>query len=184
MAGVLLCGGEGRRFGSDKAAIVLGTTTLVRRAEQKLRESTDVVVIADAAAARGGPLVALGAAWREVSATHELDGAVVLAVDMPLVPVAFLRWLARQTGTVVPVVDGRDQPLCARYAASALHRAQVVAAGADRSMRALVASIDIVRVTADDWGDVASVDDFVDIDTPEDLETVRRRQRGGARGPS
>lgn len=185
VAGVLLCGGEGRRLGSDKSAIVLGNTTLAQRAEQKLRESTDVVVVADTQLSAGGPLVALIEAWRVASAGHELDAAVVLAVDMPFVPVAFLHWLAGRSGTVVPVVAGRDQPLCARYAADALHHASVVAAGPERSMRALLASTAVTRVTPDDWGDAAGVDDFFDVDTAVDLAAARRRdQRSAERKPS
>ena len=191
VAGVLLCGGEGRRLGSDKGAIVLGPTTLAQRAERKLRQSTDFVAVADATAATGGPLAALAAGWAVARAarsratpTELLDGAVVLAVDMPFVSVALLRWLAAQSGTVVPVVDGRDQPLCARYGAGVLDQASALAAGRDRSMRAILSAGPVKRVTVADWAEVARSEDFFDIDTPADLDTARQRERASAHRPS
>lgn len=178
-------------MGSDKGAIVLGPTTLAQRAERKLRQSTDFVAVADATAATGGPLAALAAGWAVARAarsratpTELLDGAVVLAVDMPFVSVALLRWLAAQSGTVVPVVDGRDQPLCARYGAGVLDQASALAAGRDRSMRAILSAGPVKRVTVADWAEVARSEDFFDIDTPADLDTARQRERASAHRPS
>lgn len=107
-----------------------------------------------------GPLAALAAAASAV------DGAdvVLLACDMPSVSVELLRALASMEGTVVPVVGGRAQPLCARYAAADVQRAPGVVAAGGRAMRAL---LDGAKVQwADDFGRAS---EFVDVDTPDDL---------------
>lgn len=179
-AGILLVGGEGSRLGRDKASLVLAGRTLRAAAEGRLAQACSPVVVVDRATAAGGPLAAVAAGR---AATAQAAGALVLAVDMPFVTVALLRWLADQTTTVVPVVGGREQFLCARYDGLLLDRAASLVAAGRRSMRDLVAEAGaaVVRAGADRWGEVAAADAFADIDTEADWAAARSlatRDRG------
>jgi molybdopterin-guanine dinucleotide biosynthesis protein A len=109
-----------------------------------------------------GPLCALAAA-------PAVGDALVLACDLPFVTAELLRFLADQPGTAVPVVGGRMQPLCARYAAADLARAAAVVAGGGQSMRDLLHGADVAWLDEAAWGGVAEARHFADVDTPEDL---------------
>ncbi|HET6809541.1 MAG TPA: NTP transferase domain-containing protein, partial [Acidimicrobiales bacterium] len=69
-----------------------------------------------------GPLVAIAAGWRALTERGHGGPVLVLACDLPLVDEEVLRLLAGWPGpaSVVPVVAGRDQPLCARWSAADL----------------------------------------------------------------
>ena len=111
LVGVVVAGGASSRFGSDKALAVLDGETLVERAHRALREVCDEVIVADAG--RGilagvesvpdgpghGPIAAvLGAARRRPG-----RALLVLACDLPRVPVALLRRIVHESGDwVVP----------------------------------------------------------------------------------
>lgn len=122
VAGVVLAGGQGRRFGGPKALASIDGVRLVDRAVAALRTagcdpvivmagSLDLtvegaVVLADPGA---GPLRALA-----VAAHHLGSGELVaLACDTTDAPLADL--LARPGPAVAVDGDGRPQPLCARW---------------------------------------------------------------------
>lgn len=66
---------------------------------------------------------------------------VVVGCDMPFVTGSLLAWLASLDGLVVPAVDGRLQPLLARY--EPVHvGALEIALGRDESMREAVARLE------------------------------------------
>lgn len=175
--GIVVAGGAAERLGgTDKADIRLGDRTLRDLAAGRLVGICDPVVVVDRAMATGGPLVAVVAGWAVFRSTDpNVNGAVVLAVDMPFVPPPLLAWLAEAEGTVVPVVDGRDQPLCARYDAGLLDTAANLVDRGERSMRALLAAGAVRRAGPNEWGPFAEAADFADIDTPADLDAARRR---------
>lgn len=167
-AGLLLTGGASRRLGADKAR------ALAPRVAEVLRAGVDGPVFEvgpghtslpsvheDPPGA--GPLAAVAAGWSRLPV---FDGAVVLACDLPFVGVPLVRFLAAQGGTAVPVVEGREQWLCAAYSAEALGQAAALLATGERRMSALAP--DAVFLNALAWGVVATARDFADIDTPED----------------
>jgi len=170
IAGLVLTGGSSSRLGRDKGALFgPAVAAVVAEACAPAIEvgpgRTGLPAVADPGL---GPLVAVAAA----AAAPPLAGldALVVACDMTLVSADLLRWLATRPGTCVPVVDGRIQPLCARYSAAALARAPGAAdAGARRAMRDLLAVADDVHyVEAPAW----AVPLFADVDTPDDLARV------------
>jgi molybdopterin-guanine dinucleotide biosynthesis protein A len=167
--GLLLTGGASRRLGADKAAALGPRTAAVLEAavDGAVVEvgpgHTSLPQVREEAPGRG-PLAAVAAA---VAALPSED-AVVLACDLPFVGEPLLRFLAGQLGTVVPVVDGREQWLCARYSAAALARAASLVATGERRMEALAAADGAVFLDEDGWGAVAGPLDFADVDTPED----------------
>ncbi len=120
-----------------------------------------------------GPLVALAGG---IAALRRLgwDGPVlVVATDLPRLTAGALGWLAAHPAdrSIVPTLDGRDQPLCARYLMADLALVPTLVAGGRRALRDLVAAIDPLRPGPEEWGGPAGdLAALRDVDTPADLE--------------
>ena len=181
VAGLVLTGGSSRRMGRDKASLWLGEATCAERVGAHL--SRVVAPTLEVGPGRSGlatvreerpgagPLSALAAGWEALSARGHAGAVVVLACDLPLVSAPLLRLLAshRSAGSVVPVVDGRPQPLCARFSAAALQHGARSAAAGWRSLAPLLDHGDVVWLEEPDWAGVADRGTFTDVDTPADL---------------
>jgi molybdopterin-guanine dinucleotide biosynthesis protein A len=151
---LLMAGGESRRMGRDKATLVVGGEELWRRQVRTLREAgASEIIVARAgresldepglrtvpdAAPGCGPLGGLVAGLRPAKTRWIL----VLAVDLPLMPAGFLREMiamAELDGRgVVPVIDGRFEPLAAVYVNGCLALAEESLLSQQLSMQALV----------------------------------------------
>jgi molybdopterin-guanine dinucleotide biosynthesis protein A len=183
-AGILLTGGRSRRLGVDKARLVLDGETLADRAARRLAAVCSPVVEAgdgvSALPARreepagAGPLAALAAAGAWLRERGHGGPAILLAVDLPRVDEPFLRWLRDRPGepTTVLRVDGRLQPVCARYGPDALVAAGSLVAGGVRALHELLDVVDHDEVEEDEWRNVAAPDSFLDVDTPADAERL------------
>jgi molybdopterin-guanine dinucleotide biosynthesis protein A len=188
VAGLLLTGGASRRLGQDKGTLVLdgAQESLARRTARLLAEVAQPVlevgpghsglpaVLEDPPGA--GPLVALAAGARELRAQGWTGPTVVLATDLPRLTRKFLAWLAAYptTGSVIPVVDGHPQTLCARYAAPDLDVAVELAARGRRALRELLPHLDALFADPALWEKAAGAPDVMaDIDTPLDLARLR-----------
>lgn len=185
-AGLLLSGGTSKRMGVDKAAIRFGGERLAERAARALVGACPLAIEVGPGWSRlpalrenppdQGPLCAIAAGWSALRGRGHFGPVVVLAVDLPHVTGEFLTYLARHpgTGSIVPLVEGRAQPLCARYSPGALSLAgELVATGA-RSMFALLERVEVLWLLEDAWQGVASGSALDDVDRPEDLATARR----------
>jgi molybdopterin-guanine dinucleotide biosynthesis protein A len=183
-AGILLTGGRSRRLGVDKARLVLDGETLAARAARRLGAVCSPVVEAGDGVSGlpsvrerpsgAGPLAALAAAGTWLRDRGQHGPALLLAVDLPGVDEAFLRWLCERPGepTVVLRVDGRLQPVCARYGADALVAAGSLVAVGIRALHELFDVVEHEVVEADEWRVVASPDAFLDVDTPADAQRL------------
>jgi molybdopterin-guanine dinucleotide biosynthesis protein A len=183
-AGILLTGGRSRRLGVDKATLVLDGETLADRAARRLGavcaplvEAGDGLSGLPSVRERpsgAGPLAALAGAGAWLRDRGHAGAAVLLAVDLPGVDEPFLRWLRDRPGepTVVLRVDGRLQPVCARYGPEALLAAGSLVAGGVRALHELFDVVDHDVVEADEWRNVASPDTFLDVDTPADAQRL------------
>jgi molybdopterin-guanine dinucleotide biosynthesis protein A len=69
---------------------------------------------------------------------------------------------------VVPCVDRRLQPVCARYGADALMAADSLVVAGVRALHDLFDVVDHEVVDESAWGAVASRESFLDVDTPTD----------------
>jgi molybdopterin-guanine dinucleotide biosynthesis protein A len=189
-AGLLLTGGASRRLGRDKATVAIGGRPCAQVVGERLAESTSPTL--EVGPGRSGlpalveprpgegPLSALAAGWRALADQGHEGPCLALACDLPNVPVALLRMLARWpgAGSVVPVSGGAAQTLCARYSSQALARAEALVATGARSVRALLDEAELVGPEV--WGLVAAPDAFFDLDTPEDLARLGLARPGGA----
>lgn len=158
VSAAVLVGGESRRMGTDKAALVVGQETLVVRAVRTLASISDDVIVScrhdDAmlddfgGAARAvvdvlagaGPLA--GVASVLCAARHPT--VVVVAVDMPFVAPELLRLvarkaIARQQSTVVRSPRGLE-PLLAAYRRVEADTALTLLRAGERSMAAFLAA--------------------------------------------
>jgi molybdopterin-guanine dinucleotide biosynthesis protein A len=181
-AGIVLTGGRSRRLGVDKATLVLAGETLAQRAARRLGavcapviEAGDGVsglVAVRESPAGSGPLAGLAAAGKWLRDRGHHTPALLLAVDLPLVDEPFLRWLRDRPGepTAVLRVDGRLQPVCARYGPDALLAAGSLVAGGIRALHELFDVVEHDVVEEDEWRAVTTSDTFLDVDTPADAQ--------------
>jgi len=116
-----------------------------------------------------GPLVALGEGRRALVARGAVGDVLLLACDLPLVTPDALAVIAghRSTSSVVPVSDGRAQPLCARWSAAHLSKVDEMISGGERSMRGLLALPGIILLDGAGWGSA-----LADADCPADLDRL------------
>lgn len=200
VSAVILAGGRSSRMGRDKASIVFEGETLLQRVVQAAAEVASQIVLVGAP---GQTLPAVTAAWPVITVDDAVAGegplfgmatglgaatgacCLVLGVDMPFLQPALLRLLVERLRTagiesgarwVVPVAEGRPQPLCSAIARDALAVLRAHLEAGDRAPMAAAASLGLVRIEESAWR-AADPDglSFVDVDTPEALEAARRR---------
>jgi molybdenum cofactor guanylyltransferase len=153
LTAVLLAGGESRRMGRDKAAVVFRDEPLWRRQLRILRDlgpekvfvsartesswlPADTEFLVDEPPSRG-PLSGLTKAFHQMQTSH----LVVLAVDMPFVTREQLRFLCTTVSEgrgVVPVIGERAEPLAAVYPAEAAVDFAAALAGTDFSLQRII----------------------------------------------
>lgn len=192
---IILAGGDSRRMGRDKASLVLGEQTLLRRVADVMRALFPRVVVsvraprADVALpqvcdtlADVGPLAGL-CAGLDYAVRNGRRWVFAVATDMPFLRPALIEHLAaRRAGVqaVVPLIDGHPQPLAAFYSTDALPAVRALAAAEGRhSLRALLERLPVAYVPA---AELRAVDpglaSFVDLDTPEDLANITNHEKG------
>ncbi len=196
LAGFVLAGGDSRRMGRPKAALLVEGETLLDRQIRLLRSvvrrvvvvggcpaySTDfnVTLVPDREAGRG-PLAGIYTALLETRREFNL----VLGCDLPFVNRPLLEWLARRaiaSGSDVTVPrsrEGRLQPLCAVYRRRALYAVRTTLAAGENKPRSFFPKI---RCTVVPWPELAHTgfrpSVFDNLNTPEDYEHARKRVEG------
>jgi molybdenum cofactor guanylyltransferase len=172
LAGVVLAGGASRRMGRDKATVIFPAAGHPASGSGEPKTMVELVVSAIAAACdpvfviaapgqplpplsatilrdevRGvGPLLATGRGLRAAADTGA-ERAFVCAVDMPLMTSALIGELATHQGVdVVLPWDGRDHYLAGVYRTSLVDHIDALVAAGERSMRALVDSVNTQRI--------------------------------------
>lgn len=178
--GLLFTGGASRRLGVAKATLRRDGERLVDRGARVLQEvCTSVLEVGPGYGTLPsiledppgqGPLAALAAGADALAATDARGPVLALAVDLPFVDVPLLSWLAEHPSdrTVVPVVGGIRQTLCARYAPDATVKAAELVVAGERSLRSLLAAVPVEEVGEDEWGAVTDARSFTDVDSADD----------------
>ena len=180
---LILAGGDSRRMGQDKAALVLDGKTLLQSVTatmqatfprvivsvRQVRDGLDVPQVCDAQV-DSGPLAGL-AAGMEGAATPWI---FAVACDMPFINPAVIEYLAgKRTDcqAVVPMVHGYPQPLAAFYTSSCLGVVQDILNGnAKHSLRALLERLQVRYVSEEQMLAVdPQLHSFFDLDTPQDV---------------
>ncbi len=194
---LILAGGDSRRMGQDKAALVLDGKTLLAHVTdtmqklfpkviisvRQLRTNVDVPQVRDEMEA-SGPLAGL------IAGLAQADTPWVFAVacDMPFVTVKVVEKLAELRGqplllqgggnqvqAVVPIVDGHPQPLAAFYAVSAREAMRASLAAGDRSLRGMLNKLDVRYVSEAELRECdPQLRSFFDLDTPQDYQAAKK----------
>lgn len=190
VAAAVMAGGKSRRMGRDKAWLDIGDgRPIVRRAIDAVREVADEVFLVandERFASLGLRVVpdrwpgggALGGIGTGIgAASHER--VLVVACDMPFLRPAMLGHLIERADgvdAVVPRVGGEYETLHALYTKACL--APIERALAAGKMR-VVSFFEDVRVRVVDEDELRPFDPdlrcFTNVNTPEDLESVRLR---------
>lgn len=204
VTGIVLAGGESTRFGRPKWQARIGGRTLLERAIDALQGwCAEVLVVgrgdlsrelAVTEAARfvedlpfgRGPLVGLASGLRASRTVLN----VAIACDMPFAGAALLQHLARRArgyDAVVPLVEGRAQPLHAAYHRRCAARMTAALARGIRSPTRFLERGD-VRVRYVPEGELRpyspDLSAFISVNTPQDLRRARsllRRRLEAAR---
>ncbi|MFW6108024.1 MAG: molybdenum cofactor guanylyltransferase [bacterium] len=185
IAGVVLAGGQSARMGRDKARLRLGERTLLERTTGLLCELFDeVLVVVDRADRLGdvrgarvvedlvpriGPLGGIYTALMET----ERPAVFVVACDMPRLDTRVISdqlglWEPADTDAVVPVVEGRAEPLHAVYSRGCLPAIERRIEQGDYRVRAF---FEAVRVRF--WEPTrAAAKSFANVNTPEEWAAI------------
>lgn len=169
-------------MGRDKAQLVIGESTLAVRIASLLLLVVETAVEVGPGASGlpatlenppgEGPLAAVAAGGQFLRARGHEGGALVVACDLPFLSAELLQFLAQWNSpeSVVPMVRGRAQPLCARWGRRDLDNASELVGLGERSLRHLTSQPGVVLLDESSWRVVASEEQFSDVDDPDDLE--------------
>lgn len=165
-------------MGFDKALIRVAGVPLAVRIAQLARELTNPVLevgpgysgcaTAPESQPGAGPLAALADGVSALRAVGFSGPALVLSTDLAMLDAPTLAALVTWPGTrsIVPMLDGQPQPLCARWSAADLDAAAALVAAGERSLRPLLARAGVELTDAIDPCGLR------DADTPEDLTAL------------
>lgn len=188
ITGFVLAGGQSRRMGQDKAQIPWDHVTLLSHAYKRLKQvastvfvvgnpgkaNAEVAVLPDIFPSQG-PLAGLHSALHHT----RTDWNLILAVDLPLVPVALLRFLvgfreAIPVIAVAPRVGGRIQPLCAAYHRSLIRDIDQRLQEGNVSIHHLLENVNSRIIEEQELLAAGfSGEMLLNVNTPEDLEQAR-----------
>ena len=190
LAGVVLCGGQSNRMGTDKALVEIDGQPLVIRVAAFLAAAASPVFLApgkpgrlgdlgypevDDALDGTGPLGGMVAALR--ATPHHLTA--VVAVDMPFASAAVisrLASLAQGFDAVVPVTLDGPQPLHAVYARSALPALERALAEGSLSVLGSLQRLQVRWVGEDEWQSADPSGRFaLNLNQPDDVAQIEAR---------
>lgn len=194
LSAAVLCGGESRRLGRDKAfAKYRGHPLLFHVLDILAGLAEDVFIVSNKAAPYArfgvrlvpdhdppcGPLGGIAAGL--AAARHDL--LIVTACDMPFLNpdlLRFLAGLASRAEAVVPLNKGQFEPLAAVYRRSCLEAVERRIAGGDLAAFSFYPDVRVRKVAEDEW---RSVDpegrSFINVNSAKDLISLGKE--GGGR---
>lgn len=190
--GFILAGGQSRRMGADKAALMLAGQSFVERIANELVAVTNSVKLVggkpDAVRVNLQTVPDVFSGWGALGGVHAAisacaaDWALVVACDFPFVTQALFSKLASVRAdfeAVAPIqADGIVQPLCALYRVDPCRRlAEEFIKSGERKPVALLQSVKTRWVPFDEVRSLKGADRFFDnINTPEDY--LRASEKG------
>jgi molybdopterin-guanine dinucleotide biosynthesis protein A len=181
----VLAGGDSTRMGSDKAAVLVGGSTMLDIVLETAGVIGDPVVIGRSVAPEGvpavpderegsrGPLTGLETALK----LHPDRVVVLIAVDHPFVRADTIEHLLATEGdAVIPFHEGWQQVTCAVYRPAFLAAATAVLDSGCRSIITALDMVDATLVGEDEWR--AWGEDgrsWFSVDSPDRLDEGLRR---------
>ena len=182
---LILAGGDSRRMGQDKTALLLDGKTLLQHVTATMQQmfpkvivsvrqprvGLDVPQVCDEQPA-AGPLAGL------VAGLSQADTPWVFAVacDMPFITTAVVTHLATLRNghqAVVPIVGDYAQTLAAFYATSALETMRASLVAGDKRLRGALEKLDVRYVSEAELRECdPQLRSFFDLDTPQDVQAA------------
>ncbi|WP_244618092.1 molybdenum cofactor guanylyltransferase MobA [Rhizobium sp. RU35A] len=201
--GVILAGGRSRRMGQNKADVLLGPKTLLAHVVDRIRPQVSTLAlnvaedafgdikddgrgtalprVPDTLPGRRGPLAGILAAMRHTAASHpHVTHVLTVPVDSPFLPGDLMARFAEVATTSEAIAiassDGNLHPVCGLWPVSLADTLQTFLEGPDEprvkgfleGQKTSVVDFEL-RVTA-----LGPLDPFLNVNTPDDLETARR----------
>ena len=191
-AGIVLAGGMSSRFGEPKALASWGGSTLVKQilkvmttAEQevvvithsdikeRVEQLIQVPVIEDIRHYKGnGPLAGIVSGMEYI----EADWYAIMPCDAPNVSQEWFPILLEQTSdeydAVVPIINGRKQPLLAAYHNRVKEKIYTLLQEEKRSMGQLLSQCNVKYIAGEDVQ--ANADWFINVNTKEEYAQVQK----------
>lgn len=195
MLGAVLAGGASSRFGSPKWRVTVGGETMGARAVSALAASVEKVVAlsADPAVASlgievradtvagQGPLGGIESALQWAGELG-LDGAVILACDLPLVSALLIETMCtawQGEDVVLPVTPAGVEPLCALYSISALPMVEAALARGELSPSRLVQALTVHALDLEVAQRTTGLENpFLNVNTREECDVAEELLRG------
>lgn len=171
-------------MGQDKSQLIVDGSTLAVRTASLLRLVVETAIevgpgVSGLSATREqptgeGPLVAIAEGCRALRERGHTGSALVIACDLPFLSKQLLRYLVdyEALGSVVPMVRGRAQPLCAKWGRDDLDDASQLVNRGVRSLRHLTTQTNVALLDESAWQYVATEEEFSDVDSPDDLHRL------------
>lgn len=186
----ILAGGRARRLGGqDKSALIVDGRRFIDRQREALQPLTDRIVLVGYRGAHPAPFPVEHDRWPDTGPlgglatallTATTDRVLVLACDLPYVTTQFLAFLADVdpgATAVIPICDGRWQPLCAVYARRAADTLVAALARGDRAVAPAVSQLRPRLIGRDEWAPFdRSGHLLANVNTPDDLARIRQRE--------
>ncbi|MEI2666619.1 molybdenum cofactor guanylyltransferase [Rossellomorea sp. LJF3] len=188
IAGIIVAGGQSRRFGSDKAFSLYKGKPFFQHSLQAVSSLVDEVIIVtsrvlfprfdagpnvqvveDIEEFKGcGPLAGIYTAMRECQA----EWYAVLPVDVPLVTSSLMDRLVNKVDerydAIVPVIGGKLQPLLALYRNTVRERIYDHLVSEDYKMGNILRGLSVLYLTEKEIGEREA---FHNINTKQDYDT-------------
>lgn len=188
IAGVIVAGGQSRRFGSDKAFSLYKGKPFFQHSLQAVSSFADEVIIVTSSALfprfdalanvkvvedieefKGcGPLAGIYTAMNE----YQAEWYAVLPVDVPLVTSSLVDRLVSKIDSrydaIVPVIGGKLQPLLALYRDSVRERIYDQLVREEYKMGTILKGLSVLYLTEEEIGEREA---FHNINTKEDYDT-------------
>jgi molybdenum cofactor guanylyltransferase len=188
IAGVIVAGGQSRRFGSDKAFSLYKGMPFFQHSLQAVSSSADEVIIVTSRALfprfndlpnvqvvedieefKGcGPLAGIYTAMRG----YQAEWYVVLPVDVPLVTSSLVNRLISKVDerydAIVPIIGGKLQPLLALYRESVRERIYNQLVSEEYKMGNILKGLTVLYLTEEEIGEREA---FHNINTKQDYDT-------------
>ena len=182
---IVLAGGRSSRMGIDKAQLDFGGVPILRRIVDELhRRFDDVIVVAAPERIRGIDLVDVKIIHDEEEFAGPLDAlrrgldaaqhesVFACSCDLPFLSAdvaGALCAMLEAHDAAIPIIDGRDQTLCAAYRKSATGRIARLGASGETRMRSLLDVLDVRRVGEAELREIdPGLHSFINVNTPEE----------------
>ncbi len=185
MTGIVLSGGENRRMGADKAFLKVAGVPMIERVLQSLRKvfqniiivtnaphlytQYDAVLVTDALEQRG-PLTGIYSGLSQAATKY----GFVVACDMPFLNpnlISYMAGLAGGEDIVVPLFEGRPEPLHAVYSRNLLPVMEMQIKQEKRKIQDIFTGRSVRYVTDREIGRFdPSRRSFVNLNTPGEYE--------------